>query len=524
MGEIKINSQRVPEFAGSATLGRAPLDAARQFLLQLANCSLNGGAFRALAERAHEPLLPNDSAIAEGLTYLGRPGPLDSALAPARRNINGRHVTLLAQPPAEELREAAATLTPDTLLALDVLLRRAIDPVSALVTWPMSAVFDADEVAWLESGALDSDRPSPTTKGRRVTLIVKLTRLCNLRCRYCHDWAAGPNQTMPLPVLATLFRKALGFPAHEQIEVIWHGGEPTLLKPKRFLKILWLQAHFRRAGQRITNVIQSNGTLIDTRWAVFLARYRFAVGLSLDGPRALNDDSRPSVRGGSTFSQVQRGMAALRTAGITPGVIMVIGSEQIKLGAEGLVRFFCEEGIRSVSLLPVRPTAGPERKGEAMLPIIEFVRLLLDIEQVLRASPDLPLRVRELETAKAAMAGVRVGFCEFAGKCAGQYFAIDPDGSVSHCDKYLGDPEFTIGNIVDNAFDDLTRSPRLTTIVENNRRAAERQATCQYFRFCQGWCPHERYMAERSGNLMESGCCGLAPLFEGLLRNQACST
>ena len=40
-----------------------------------------------------------------------------------------------------------------------------------------------------------------------ATLIIKATRLCNLRCTYCHDWDVGVDQTMPFDVLATMTAK-----------------------------------------------------------------------------------------------------------------------------------------------------------------------------------------------------------------------------------------------------------------------------------------------------------------------------
>ena len=42
---------------------------------------------------------------------------------------------------------------------------------------------------------LDESLERPTVVSRALTLIVKGTRLCNLRCSYCNDWRAGPNQS-----------------------------------------------------------------------------------------------------------------------------------------------------------------------------------------------------------------------------------------------------------------------------------------------------------------------------------------
>lgn len=33
-------------------------------------------------------------------------------------------------------------------------------------------------------------------KAKKLVIVLKATRLCNLRCTYCHSWAEGPNQTI----------------------------------------------------------------------------------------------------------------------------------------------------------------------------------------------------------------------------------------------------------------------------------------------------------------------------------------
>ncbi len=71
-----------------------------------------------------------------------------------------------------------------------------------------------------------------------VALIVKATRLCNLRCTYCNDWREGHNQIMTFPVVATMIGKVLQDPLHDSVEFIWHGGEPTLLGRGFFEKVI----------------------------------------------------------------------------------------------------------------------------------------------------------------------------------------------------------------------------------------------------------------------------------------------
>ena len=71
------------------------------------------------------------------------------------------------------------------------------------------------------------------------------------------------------------------------INFSWHGGEPTLLGLDYFRRIVALQRKHKPNGRRITNGMQTNGTLIDEEWCRFLASEDFAVGLESGWPAGI---------------------------------------------------------------------------------------------------------------------------------------------------------------------------------------------------------------------------------------------
>src|SRR4029077_20302558 len=121
---------------------------------------------------------------------------------------------------------------------------------------PPASVLTPAEVADYEALSAEPDPEPPG--GVAVTMIMKATRLCNLRCTYCHSWREGPNETMTFPVLARATRDALRDPSARSIDFVWHGGEATLLPLSFYRKALWLQQRFRRPGQSVHNNLQTN--------------------------------------------------------------------------------------------------------------------------------------------------------------------------------------------------------------------------------------------------------------------------
>lgn len=110
---------------------------------------------------------------------------------------------------------------------------------------------------------------------------------CNLDCSYCFytkksAMYPGPRR-MSHAVLEQLVREMIGASPGPEVAFSWQGGEPTLMGLPFFEYAVVLQER-EGQGRRITNAMQTNGTLLDNAWGAFLAKHRFLVGTSIDGP------------------------------------------------------------------------------------------------------------------------------------------------------------------------------------------------------------------------------------------------
>ena len=97
-------------------------------------------------------------------------------------------------------------------------------------------------------------------------------------------------------VLEAYVQRYIAAQSAPEVEFTWQGGEPTLMGLEFFERAVALQRKFSQ-GKQIRNTLQTNGTLLDDDWGAFLKREGFLVGVSLDGPRALNDVARPDKQG-----------------------------------------------------------------------------------------------------------------------------------------------------------------------------------------------------------------------------------
>ncbi|WP_078906768.1 radical SAM/SPASM domain-containing protein [Streptomyces sp. NRRL S-378] len=351
---------------------------------------------------------------------------------------------------------------------------------------------------------------------RDVGLIVKVTRLCNLRCTYCYDWRSGPDQRMPFDVAARMTAAALTDPEHRGVEFLWHGGEPTLIPIRYFEKVMAVQARFRRPGQPIVNSIHTNALHISEAWIDFFRRYEWQVGISVDGPREVHDSQRVDAVGRPTLERALRGYEKLRAEGLGVGVISVVDRKTLALGPDALFDFMEEVGIRDYGInfaMPEpQPHAPPGTRTDHYITTKERTEFLIGLYDRWRTQGDPDIEIREIATVRHRLAKTPGGSlpCTFAGNCFGNLYTVEANGDVNHCCYLLGDPRYRWGNIMHQDFEDIRRSPNMNVVVTERGEEEASLQQCPEVDVCRGGCPMETYMAARHDPEPPGGCCGQA--------------
>ncbi|MDT7906369.1 MAG: radical SAM protein [Sulfolobales archaeon] len=337
---------------------------------------------------------------------------------------------------------------------------------------------------------------------RGITLIVKVVSTCNLACRYC-DADTYSNLRMSLDTISQIIKKALNYADH--VEFIWHGGEPLLMGIQFYEKVVELQKRYRREGQTIVNTLQTNGTLISQEWVDFFKANGFHVGVSLDGPPEVHNANRIFRNGQGSFEQVMRGIRLLRENGVKFGVLAVITKETVRLGAKRFLDFFIENGIFSIGILPQRPALNIGRTDA--LPREEFEKFAIELFDYWYSLDDPRIRIREFDAILSRILGARSGFCIFSGDCVGRFLGITPDGDVYHCDEFMFDERYKLGNVREQTFEEMLNpmNPKLLRI-RLETEGTKKSISCKYSKICNYGCPKDRYVLSKVYN--EEGTCG----------------
>lgn len=180
------------------------------------------------------------------------------------------------------------------------------------------------------------------------TPIVKpVNGMCNLSCSYCYTYRlkqCAVENRMRLEILKAM----IDFFCREQddIEFIWHGGEPLLAGLDFYRKAVEFQGIWKQQGKKIANFLQTNATLITPEWIRFFVENNFFVGVSLDGPKEVHDQVRHYPNGKGSYDDVIRGINLLHQAVIFNGIICGISTVN-HLFPKEIFNFFIENNIKN---------------------------------------------------------------------------------------------------------------------------------------------------------------------------------
>lgn len=352
-----------------------------------------------------------------------------------------------------------------------------------------------------------------------LTVIIKATRECNLRCSYCSDWRSQSphiSESLVDQIVSSAFEVS-GFSG---VHFNWHGGEPTLIPLSLFEHAVRRQAAICPAQKRFTNTLQTNGTLLRPEWLEFLTENGFAVGVSVDGPPEFHDRMRPTAGGKGSSRQVREGLGRLAAYGIPFGVTVVASDELIVLGADYLWRYLVSSGISNVNIVPVRPPNLPggvlrsptiSAEFAALTEWSAFIGRLFDLWW----DSGSTIRISDFDAILRKLIGRNSSSCLIAGGCLGTVFGIEPDGTIMHCELFQGEATHSFGNISDTSFTDVIASERLQGLREFNQRRLAGYRSCPTFDLCAGGCPWEWHIHEQYGRLQDiAECCGWRDLIE----------
>lgn len=356
---------------------------------------------------------------------------------------------------------------------------------------------------------------------------------CNLACKYCYYtekaklYQNDPRHIMSDELLERFTRQYIEAQTMNEILFTWHGGEPLMRPISFYEKAIRLQHQYGR-GKTINNIFQTNGTLIDDKWAEFFKRNNMLVGVSIDGPQIYHDEYRKSRNGKPSFYQVMKGIEILNKHGVDWNAMAVVNDYNAEDPLE-FYHFFKKIGCHYIQFTPIveRITRHEDGRHLASLADNEEVALAdfsVSAEQWGRFLCEIfdewvhhdvgTYYIQLFDATLANYAGVEPGVCSMAESC-GHAGVMEYNGDLYSCDHFVF-PEYKLGNINKETLTEMLYGERQTAFGRNKRATLPQQCReCRFTKICNGECPKNRFLKDRYGQPgLNYLCAGYRQFFE----------
>ncbi|VVB95248.1 Coenzyme PQQ synthesis protein E [uncultured archaeon] len=269
---------------------------------------------------------------------------------------------------------------------------------------------------------------------------------------------------------------------NDQVTFTFHGGEPLMAGVDFYREALPLLAknlsHLKPAF-----ALQSNLWLMTPEMAKVLAEYNIPIGSSLDGPKELTD----LQRGKGYFDKTMRGYEIARANGLKVSFICTFTSHSVKQKEE-IFNFFLENGI-TLKLHPALPSIRDETPEKFALSPQEYGELLVYLLDKYLENMGR-IEIMNIDHLCKCMFTNRGTVCTFVD-CMGDTFAVGPDGSIYPCYRFIGMPEYVMGNVKDHPRkEDLAKSDAWKKMFQFKDYVDKNCKECSNIKFCRGGCPY----------------------------------
>jgi len=363
-----------------------------------------------------------------------------------------------------------------------------------------------------------------------MLLIIQGTPFCNIDCSYCYLPNRHDRRRISLDLLHRLVDRLIEFldtapatlrnhamrphpAAPQEINVVWHAGEPMTLPISFYEAAFAAFAPLAARSISISHGFQTNGTLISDRWTQFILKTNLKIGVSIDGPRHLHDRHRRYRNGRGSFDACLAGIQRLQAAAIPFHVITVLTEPSLHQ-ADALFDFYCDHGLSHVGF-NIEEIEGDNRASSLAgkhIPALygAFLRRFLQ----LNAAAGFPVKLREAEQMAALIIGGELPTNDQAE--AGRIISVDAAGNVSTFSPELvgleSEPfaDFVIGNIDQSRLADMLAGPVATALAAEIALGVDQcRTTCDLFAFCKGGAPVNKFCETGSFRASETMHCAL---------------
>lgn len=303
---------------------------------------------------------------------------------------------------------------------------------------------------------------------------------------------------------------------HEDFLLCWHECEPLTLPIAYYKEQLALLAEARNKYDpenkiRIRLAMQSNATLVTEEWCQFLKENNIRIGVSIDGPDFLNNERR-NFSGKPAFNAILSGIRLLKQHKLLDSTICVVRKETLAYAHE-LATFFLKEQIPFIGLNIDEASGANNHSSFVEASQVDYERFLKIMWQYYLTHKK-NLRIREFEEALGLICETEANLINNLLVKPFSYITVGSSGDFStFCPELLTTQSerfktFVFGNVLTSRFEDILEDKAFQSVYQEIQAGVSLcQQTCEYFDFCGGGYPSNKFTEKGRFDVAETKTC-----------------
>ncbi|MHA1805006.1 MAG: anaerobic sulfatase maturase [Promethearchaeota archaeon] len=331
---------------------------------------------------------------------------------------------------------------------------------------------------------------------------------CNLRCKYCfyidHLQNEGKKPRMSDEILEKMISSYMATEQNGHYVFGWQGGEPTLMGIDFFKKVVKLQQKYGRPGSRVSNGLQTNATLISSELAEFFGKYKFLLGVSLDGPPIIHDHYRKTRGNTPTHELVMKGIEHLKKNNVEFNILVLVNDRNVK-SAKEVYEYLVKHQFYYHQYIPC---VEYDEKNKKLFPFSitgeEWGDFLCEIFDIWIKNDVNRVSIRHFDSILEYFVYGRYNVCYMNKDCR-QYFVVEHDGGVYPCDFFVR-KDLCLGNILTDSWEDLLNSPIYYRFGTSKSAWNKACNACPFISLCHGDC--QKFRVNNNSRTLSVLCTG----------------
>lgn len=334
------------------------------------------------------------------------------------------------------------------------------------------------------------------------TIYVIISNSCNLKCKYCFIENNSKNNSETLHMTTDVIDKFLIEYSQylksnniKQSKIIFYGGEPlTNFKNIEYF-INKANSLFSFEYSMVTN-----GTLLDENKIKLIKNYNIGLGLSIDGPKSINDLNRIfKTNNLSVYDNIINKIEMIKKENI-PFALSITISQQFLDNQDLILDWIENLGINNVNYNLLHFTESSNNLQKYYKDATEF--LIKSFERLHKLNINDDRINRKIDS----FINKKFIFSDCAA-VSGTQLTLKPNGDVTVCQGNVKTSENILGNILKDKFTDIINSKERQIWWQERTLLKSECLDCESIFICGRGCLLQCELALGNKSNLDTGFC-----------------